>query len=349
MLPFARRLPGGFGRLDNRRFIMVKLGSGGVLPPNTGMERLDCSMQTALVIMAAGLGSRFGGVKQMEGLGPHGEILMEYAAYDAVRAGYDKIVVVVAPGMRQAIDERFGGALLPGRLPDGTPYEVEYAVQDNALLPSFYAVPPERTKPFGTGFAAYCARSAVGNRCFSVINADDFYGADAFVQMHRRLTALQPGEGAMVAYRLRNTVSPNGTVSRGICTVEDGCLRAVREALKIRLCPDGQLRDDNDPDTVLPPDTPVSMNMWGFRPEFFAVLEQALGEFLRSLPAGELRREFMLPTPISQQIALGSLQVQVARTDAVWTGVTYQEDRAETVATLARLHQSSAYPPSLRL
>ena len=348
MLPFARRLPGGFGRLDNRRFIMVKLGSGGVLPPNTGMERLDCSMQTALVIMAAGLGSRFGGVKQMEGLGPHGEILMEYAAYDAVRAGYDKIVVVVAPGMRQAIDERFGGALLPGRLPDGTPYEVEYAVQDNALLPSFYAVPPERTKPFGTVHALLCAEHVVHEPC-CVINADDYYGLDAYRTMYRALQELpETGEAVMVGYLLKNTASLHGTVSRGVCTVKDGWLASVKETTRIQLYPDGSLRD-LETDLPLEPESVVSMNYWGFMPSIFPELRAYFERFLRGDGGRALKSECLLPVMVDDLMREGRLEVSVLHSSDKWFGMTYQEDRAVVAEELRKLHENGTYPDSLRV
>ena len=305
-------------------------------------------METALVIMAAGLGSRFGGVKQMTGVGPRGEILMEYAIYDAVRAGFDRIVPVLAPGMLPDVLERFGGGLLGGRTPEGKRFTVSFCTQDNSLLPAWYTVPPERKKPFGTLFAAYCARRGVEDRPFGVINADDYYGVTAFRDMHELLVNLQPGEGCMVGYRLENTVSENGTVSRGVCTVENGLLCDAEELRKIRRFADGTLRDETQPDRILDPHSVTSMNLFGFRPEVFGDMEDYLASFLRDLAPEAVTAECALPTMVDTAIKSGKLRVLVRQTHEKWAGMTYREDMEQLEKNLAALHAAGTYPPSLR-
>ena len=202
-------------------------------------------MHASLVIMAAGIGSRYGGNKQTDGVGPHGEILMEYGVYDAVRAGFDKVVFIIKPDMRELM-ERLCGRMAAGlRTADGRPVEVCYAYQDSTSLPAWYTAPEGRTKPFGTAHAVLCTRELV-HEPFCVINADDYYGVDAYRTMYSALRTI-PAEGAaaMVGYMLRNTVTAHGTVSRGVCHVKDGCLTDIHETLKIALLPDGTIRDED--------------------------------------------------------------------------------------------------------
>ena len=196
-------------------------------------------MKAALVIMAAGMGSRYGGEKQTDGIGPHGEAIMEYSVYDAVRAGFHKIVFIIKPGMEPTIRALCGDRIQTMRTPQGEPVEVAYAVQDFSSVPGFYTIPKGRTKPFGTVHAALCARDLV-EEPFAIINADDYYGVSAFATILQELLALPPvGQGTMVGYRLKNTVSDNGTVSRGVCQLKDGKLEKVKETLKIKKYPDG--------------------------------------------------------------------------------------------------------------
>ena len=186
-------------------------------------------MKAALVIMAAGMGSRYGGEKQTDGIGPHGEAIMEYSVYDAVRAGFHKIVFIIKPGMEPTIRALCGDRIQTMRTPQGEPVEVAYAVQDFSSVPGFYTIPKGRTKPFGTVHAALCARDLV-EEPFAIINADDYYGVSAFATILQELLALPPvGQGTMVGYRLKNTVSDNGTVSRGVCQLKDGKLEKVKE------------------------------------------------------------------------------------------------------------------------
>lgn len=308
------------------------------------------NMKAALVIMAAGMGSRYGGEKQTDGIGPHGEAIMEYSIYDAVRAGFSKIVFVIKPGMEPTIRALCGDRVAAMITPQGEAVEVAYAVQDFTSIPSFYAIPPQRTKPFGTVHAALCARGAV-DMPFAIINADDYYGVTAFSVMLEKLLALAPtGEGAMVGYRLKNTVSDNGTVSRGVCQVNHGSLGKVKETLKIKKYPDGRITDTADPDHEVPldPESVVSMNFWGFTPWIFGEMEAYFHQFLRDLTPDQLKAECLLPVLVDRLITAGQLDVAVLHTDAVWFGVTYQEDRPVVARALARLHDSGVYPPSLK-
>ena len=196
-------------------------------------------MKAALVIMAAGMGSRYGGSKQVDGIGPDGEILMEYSIYDAIRAGFTKVVFIIKPEMRELVETLCGRRVAGMTAADGSPVEVCYAYQDFSSVPAFYSIPTERTKPFGTGHAVLCARSCVGEP-FIVINADDYYGVDAFRVIYEELGRLEAeGEATMVGYRLDKTVSEHGSVTRGVCHVTDGTLDRVVETFKLTVFPDG--------------------------------------------------------------------------------------------------------------
>ncbi|MCI2058335.1 MAG: hypothetical protein LKJ80_03915 [Oscillibacter sp.] len=309
-------------------------------------EEKGFSMKTSLVIMAAGLGSRYGGNKQVDGLGPNGEILMEYSIYDALRAGFGRVVFIIKPEMEQMM-RRMVGYLEKKTAADGTPVEVAYAFQDFSSVPSFYHIPQGRTKPFGTVHALLCAADAVPGP-FCVINADDYYGIDAYRTIHRELTALPPdGKAAMVGYLLKNTASLHGTVSRGVCSVEDGKLRSIREALRVQLYPDGTLRDLQE-DVPLDPETVVSMNFWGFAPGIFPRLRAYFEEFLRRDAGEDLKAECLLPVMVGELLRGGELEVSVLRSADRWFGMTYHEDRARVAEELRRLHESGVYPPSLR-
>ena len=292
-------------------------------------------MKTTLVIMAAGLGSRYGGNKQVDGIGPNGEILMQYSIYDAIRAGFNKVVFIIKEEHRPIIEsfcKNIKGA------------EIAFAYQDYSSIPSFYKVPAERKKPFGTTHAVLCVKSVV-NEPFAVINADDYYGSEAFDELYHKLNCLKSGQAAMVAYKLKNTVSRNGSVSRGVCKVDDGKLTTVTETYNITI-------DENDviSDTVagvLAPETLVSMNLWGFLPEFFDYAKDYFDEFLKTLPEGELKKECALPTMVDALIKAGELDVSVLSTDSVWFGVTYKEDKAYVAGELAKMHREGKYPEKL--
>lgn len=304
-------------------------------------------MKAALVIMAAGLGSRYGGNKQVDGIGPNNEILMEYSVHDALRAGFGKVVFIIKPEMEPLMERICGEYLRRRTAKDGSPVEVAYAFQDFSSVPDFYRIPPERTKPFGTVHALLCAEELI-REPFCVINADDYYGIDAYRAMYDQLTTLPPqGHGAMVGYFLKNTASLHGTVSRGVCAVENGKLLSVREALKIQLYPDGTLRDLAE-DIALSPDTVVSMNFWGFTPWIFAPMRAYFERFLRTEAGDDLKAECLLPMMVGSQLADGGLDISVLHSADRWFGMTYREDRERVAEELKALHAAGAYPPSLK-
>lgn len=304
-------------------------------------------MKVTLVIMAAGLGSRYGGSKQVDGIGPNNEILMEYSIYDALRAGFNKVVFIIKPEMEELMERICGNYLRKRTALDGTPVEVAYAFQDFSSVPGFYHIPAERTKPFGTVHALLCAAQTV-HEPFCVINADDYYGIDAYRTIYQELTTLpESGRGTMVGYLLKNTASLHGTVSRGVCTVADGKLQSVREALKIRLYPDGTLKDLAD-DRDLSPDTVVSMNFWGFTPSIFPALNAYFENFLRTEAGENLKAECLLPVMVGHELDAGRMEVSVLHSADRWFGMTYHEDRDRVAEELKNLHDSGAYPATLK-
>lgn len=303
-------------------------------------------MHSSLVIMAAGLGSRYGGSKQVDGIGPNGEILMEYSIHDALRAGFDKVVFIIKPEMQEMMDGLVG-YLKQKKTADGRPVEVAFVYQDFTSVPSFYHIPEERTKPFGTVHALLCAEPAVDGP-FCVINADDYYGVDAYRTIYEELGKLAPsGESTMVGYLLKNTASLHGTVSRGVCKVKDGKLDSIQETLKIQLYPDGHLTD-LDTNTDLDPETVVSMNFWGFMPSIFPALRAYFEAFLRGLPDGAVKAECLLPVMVGEELKAGRMTVSVLNSKDKWFGMTYHEDRALVAEDLQKLHEAGVYPPSLR-
>ena len=283
-------------------------------------------MHSSLVIMAAGLGSRYGGSKQVDGIGPNGEILMEYSIHDALRAGFDKVVFIIKPEMQEMMDGLVG-YLKQKKTADGRPVEVAFVYQDFTSVPSFYHIPEERTKPFGTVHALLCAEPAVDGP-FCVINADDYYGVDAYRTIYEELGKLAPsGESTMVGYLLKNTASLHGTVSRGVCKVKDGKLDSIQETLKIQLYPDGHLTD-LDTNTDLDPETVVSMNFWGFMPSIFPALRAYFEAFLRGLPDGAVKAECLLPVMVGEELKAGRMTVSVLNSKDRWFGMSYHEVRA---------------------
>ena len=300
-------------------------------------------MGATLLIMAAGMGSRYGGNKQVDGLGPNGEILMEYSIYDAIRAGFDHIVFVIKPGMQELIAGICGDRI-------AKKVKVDYAFQDFSSVPSFYQIPAERVKPFGTVHAVLVAKDVI-HQPFCVLNADDYYGVSAFKAAYDKLQELKPeGEACMVGYMLKNTVSKNGTVSRGVCkSDENGYLTEVVETLKIKLCENGEIRDidGGEPGKLLDAEAPASMNFWGFTPWFFTKLEAYFNDFLKGLAPDAIKAEALLPRMVDDLMKAGELKVSVLTTDAQWFGVTYKEDKPNVQASLKALHDTGVYPASL--
>ena len=306
-------------------------------------------MKAALVIMAAGMVSRYGGNKQVDGLGPNGEILMEYSIYDAIRAGFNKVVFIIKPDMKELMEELCGRRVAQMKANDGSNVEVAYAFQDFSSVPSWYQIPADRVKPFGTAHAVLCARDVV-KEPFAVINADDYYGADAFPTIYQELCKLpEKGAATMVGYRVDKTVSANGTVTRGVCQTENGYLTKIVETFKIKLYPNGDIRDiENGEDSpLIPPETPVSMNFWGFTPWIFEKLEQFFTDFLKNLAPDNIKGEALLPTLVGELIDSREMTVSVLHSNARWFGVTYKEDKPAVQAELRQLHDTGVYPRTL--
>ncbi len=294
-------------------------------------------MSLTLVILAAGMGSRYGGLKQLDPVGPSGETILDYAVFDAARAGFDRVVFVIRrdfAGEFERVVVRRYAAWLP----------VELVFQATDLVPAGVSVSPERTKPWGTGHALWCARAAVPGP-FAVINADDFYGRDAFGQLAQLLrqpaTAARKPRFGIVGYRLDQTLSEHGAVSRGICTVSsDGLLQKVEERTGIR-------REDIGPGRTYTGAETVSMNCWGMTPVVFGQLEWQLTAFLQQ-HGHDPKAEFYLPAAISDLVAGDAAEVAVLSTSARWFGVTYREDRPRVAAALAELIAAGEYPADLR-
>lgn len=295
--------------------------------------------EKSLVIMAAGLGSRYGGNKQVDRIGPDGEILMQYSIFDAIKAGFTKIIFIIKPEYTELINEISADARLNG-------IKIDIAYQDFSSIPDFYKIPDGRTKPFGTVHAVLSAKDAI-KEPFAIINADDFYGRNAFIAMSKALDNTSSGNGAMVAYELKNTVSKNGSVTRGVCKTENQILTDIVEVFDITPSSNGTISDKTI--GVLDPLTPVSMNMWGFTPDILDAMEASFCEFLSQMQDGDLKSEYPLPSFIGKEINQGRLTIKVYTTDAEWFGVTYAEDRPAVAERLNNMKKNNAYPAKLKL
>ncbi len=292
-----------------------------------------------LVVMAAGMGSRFGGPKQIEPVGPDGQIIMHYSIYDAWKAGFRRVVFIIKEEMREQLEQILGGTV-PEEM------QIDYVYQSLDKLPAGYTAPEGRTKPFGTGHAIYCVCGTF-REPFAVINADDFYGEDAFRQMYDYLASVQDDEKyryCMVGYQIENTLTENGTVARGVCTADaEGNLATITERTKIARNADGQIEDPEA--GVIPEGTLVSMNMWGFTPSFLDELESGLIDFMdNKLKSDPMKAEFYLPTEVNALIKSGKAAAKVLSTTAQWYGVTYKEDKPVVVEALRRMTEQGLYP-----
>ena len=301
---------------------------------------------TTLVIMAAGIGSRFGGgIKHLEPMGPNGEIIMDYSIYDAKAAGFNKVVFIlrkdIEADFREIIGQRIEKVI-----------DVDYVFQSLDDLPAGYTAPADRKKPWGTGQAVLCCKGVV-NEPFAVINADDYYGKEAFKKVHDYLV----GEGTtdkeydmcMAGFILKNTLSDNGAVTRGVCVVDENeYLTAVVETGGIMMTPEGTIiHEENGSDMAITPEQHVSMNMWGFTPNFLNELETGFEAFLSEIPEGEVKREYLLPTIVDKLIKSGKASVKVLETKDKWFGVTYKEDKESVVAAFKKLIADGVYPENL--
>lgn len=291
-------------------------------------------MSLTLVVLAAGMGSRYGGLKQIDPVGPSGETVLDYAVFDALRAGFTRVVFVIRRDFEAIFREKIG-ARYAGRV------AVDYVFQSLDALPAGFTPPAGREKPWGTGHAVWCARDSVQEN-FAVINADDFYGADSFVQLARflRPKSVEACEFAMVGFRLANTLSEHGTVARGVCTAAaDGALQSIVEQT-------GIAPDDVGPGRKYSGAEVVSMNCWGFTPRLLAGLDGQFREFLLARGT-EPKAEFYLPAAVSTLIARGEAGVHVLPTESAWFGVTYREDKPRVEAAIAALVQAGRYPARL--
>ncbi len=303
------------------------------------------SNKPVLVIMAAGMGSRYGGLKQLDPVGNHGQLIIDYSIYDAKRAGFETVVFVIKPEIEADFKEAIGDRV-------SKVMDVKYAYQLKEDLPEGYSVPAGRTKPWGTAHAALSVRKLVDGP-FAIINADDYYGPEAFQEIYNYLSTHEDGdmyEYVMVGYLLKNTVTENGTVARGVCEeTADHFLTQVTERTKIEKGePPRYTEDDGATWTDLSADTIVSMNMWGFTRSF---LDEALARFPafldKALAENPEKGEYFLPTVVSQLIDEGKARVKVLRSEDKWYGVTYREDKPTVVAAITEKTAAGLYPDRL--
>lgn len=300
--------------------------------------------------MAAGIGSRFGGgIKQLAPVGLHGEIIMDYSIHDAMEAGFDKIVFIIRKDIEEAFREAIGERIEKICAKQGV--EVAYAYQDREDLPTGVTCPAERTKPWGTGQAVLACREIL-HEPFAVINADDYYGKEAFVKLHNFLTqyTLEQADAlCMAGFILKNTLSDNGSVTRGVCeTNADGYLTAVHETSNIVKVPDGAAVDEDGTRTPINAESYVSMNMWGLTPEFMKCLEDGFVEFFENTPVEKLlKAEYLLPIYIDELLQNGKVSVKVLDSHDKWFGVTYKEDKESVMAAFKKLIEDGVYKEDL--
>lgn len=303
-------------------------------------------MKTALVIMAAGIGSRFGGgIKQLAPVGMNGEIIMDYSIHDAIEAGFDKIVFIIRRDIEEPFREAIGSRI--EKICEKLGVEIAYAYQEREALPEGVSCPKDRTKPWGTGQAVLACRKVL-HEPFAVINADDYYGKEAFVKIHDfllRYSPEKPNAFCMAGFVLKNTLSENGAVTRGICeTDENGYLTAVHETSGIVKTEEGAAVEADGVLTSIDADSCVSMNMWGLTPEFMEMLQTGFEEFFKNHSEAELlKAEYLLPGCIDELIQKGQVSVRVLESHDKWFGVTYKEDKEFVVKSFEQLIKNGVY------
>ena len=284
-----------------------------------------------LVVMAAGMGSRFGGLKQMEPITDDGKVLLDFSVYDAKKAGFTKIVFVI----KEEIADDFI-SIVGSRIAETI--DVEYVYQELDKLPEGFVCPEGRTKPWGTAHAILCCKDAV-KEPFAVVNADDYYGRSAFGKIYEELTK-ESDDYCMVGFRLKNTLTENGTVSRGVCSVENGYLSSVVERTKIKDCK--YTEDDGNTWNELSPEQLVSMNLWGFKPDVFGYIEDGFKKFLEGR-INEPKSEYYLPSVVSELIESNTKKVSVLTAEDKWYGVTYKEDKDQVVEAISEMIAKGYY------
>ena len=291
-----------------------------------------------LLVLAAGMVSRFGGLKQIEPLGPDGEIIIDYSVYDAKQAGFEKVVFVIKPELLDTFKEVIGSRVEKF-------IEVDYAFQTTDMVPEGYTCPEGRTRPWGTGHAVWCAREHLSGP-FGIINADDFYGRDAYMQLGKQLREKVTSDHmCMVGFALENTLTENGSVSRGVCEIENGMLQSVTEHTKIVREGDHLRNDGIGPMKVLPLGAIASVNVWGLHADMFPAMTESFKAFLDELTEeNALTKEFFLPAFVDSLIKTGKADVEVLPTTSKWYGVTYREDKENIMAAMAKMHEDGIYP-----
>jgi len=296
-------------------------------------------MKPTLLVLAAGMGSRYGGLKQMDGVGPNGEAILDYSVTDAIRAGFGKVIFVIRHSFAEDFKKVFSKEHFHNQI------EVEYVFQELDKLPEGFSVPEGREKPWGTNHAILMAKDVI-HEPFAIINADDFYGGDAFKVIADFLCKQENTKGnyCMVGYRLENTLSENGSVSRGVCQIDaNGLLEGMTERTSISRTDNGiEYKDTDGSMHPLTPDTTVSMNLFGFTPDYFGKSEELFVTFLKE-KGQEMKSEYYIPYAVNTFIAEGYAKMNVLKTTAQWFGVTYKEDRPSVVARLKSLHDQGIY------
>ena len=300
-----------------------------------------------LVVMAAGMGSRYGGLKQIDPVGAHGEAILDYSLFDAHEAGFETAVIIIKEAIRQDFMDTVGKRL------EKSPMEIRYAYQELDNVPVGCAVPDCRKKPWGTGHAVLCARDAIGDAPFAVINSDDYYGKSAFRSIFTALSEAKDTDKynyCMVGYELGKTVTDNGSVARGVCaTDENGFLTDIHERTRIEIQGDAiRFTEDGENWTELAPETIVSMNTWGFTPSFLGELEAKFGMFMQEeMPKNPEKAEFFLPFVVADLLEEGKARAKVLRSADKWYGITYAADKPTVVAALRAMAEAGLYPDSL--
>ena len=299
-----------------------------------------------LVIMAAGMGSRYGGLKQIDAVDEEGHIIIDFSIFDAIRAGFRKIIFIIKHEMEEEFKEVIGDRI-------EKIVEVEYVFQEVTKVPDNFTVPDERVKPWGTGHAILCCKDKVKGP-FAVINADDFYGREAFTKIYDFLDTIKENQSSvytMVGYQLENTLTENGSVARGVCDVnEEGFLTEITERTKIERFPDGAKYFDSEQEAWedIPLDKTVSMNLWGFKEDIMKELEEEFNKFLETeVSINPTKSEFFLPTVVQHMIEKQKVQVKVLNSDDKWFGVTYKEDKEVVQNEIAKLKKQGVYPTNL--
>ena len=304
------------------------------------------SKKPVLVVMAAGMGSRYGGLKQIDPVGSQGEAILDYSLFDAYEAGFRTAVIIIKEAIREEFMQTVGKRL------EKCPMEIRYAYQELDKLPAGYTAPEGRTKPWGTCHAVLCAQQAIDGAPFAVVNADDYYGKSAFRVIYEYLLHAADGEKydyCMVGYQLGNTVTDNGSVARGVCVTENGLLMDIAERTRIEKRENGiAYTEDGENWHVLPPETPVSMNLWGYTPSFLAEIESRMAAFLdKALAENPNKGEFYLPLLVSDLLKENKATVHVLHSADKWFGVTYAADRPMVVKAIAEMTAEGKYPDGL--